>query len=608
MFKRLSELDQPALINRFSSDAPLVLQALHRLIEEVFGENHSTEEMREIFEFPYLELDDPNGLVSQVFATSSIKEGSGMSLEVYTALIRDQITPQQPIIIIGHVGVGKSTLVHYTFANLLGSEAFPIFIDFKGVRTDTNAIPPFVVETIDEELTKTLHSNDDPTILEKVFFHLYPARRLYFENLSKIDAHEAFVSKHKALERLGDDLEKWNKARIRYIQEKLGRKIYLIFDNVDHHVSTDFIQKTIAEGMGQAFSNECRLIITLRRGNFGLAYEEDPFAAKSFTLVRLEGPDIRRLVDLRVRRILKKYEDRKFSEKIRSGSYGMSPTIYLRVLTERLGALLNPSVREFLEGFSGKNRRRLLMCVRHVFSVKTLSHPEELTRSVLSKYDVLECLLRPSGPAYLSGEMDPQAMAINLFEDGTPKEPGNNLIRIRVLQCLDHYGNRALYEDVARNLCLLGYTKDRVRRVLDLFRAQGLVEAGDHSQIMSSTDGQDFCHQLTSIGRFYLGSLIYEYRYVLAIKEDTSFPNDYYDRIVGSGIASGRLEQREAEIVAFHDYIDKMELEEERYCTDRTSLRIFPRIAEKLKKEHRLAIHALRGAARDRGHHEREGY
>jgi hypothetical protein len=187
-------------------------------------------------------------------------------------------------------------------------------------------------------------------------------------------------------------------------------------------------------------------------------------------------------------------------------------------------------------------------------------------------------------------------MAINLFEDGTPKEPGNNLIRVRVLQCIDFYNNRALHQDVLRDVGSLGYTDERIEQVLRLFHDQGLIEAGDHSEILALIGGRPFCHQLTSIGKFYLEHLIYEYRYALAIKEDTFFPFLYYSQIIGSGTATGRLEQRQSEVEAFHEYIADMELQEEQRCNDPALLQhVFPRIAEDLQNEYREAIKRLRG-------------
>src|SRR5262249_40900310 len=153
---------------------------------------------------------------------------------------------------------------------------------------------------------------------------------------------------------------------------------------------------------------------------------------------------------------IEKYEEDRFSQ-IVFPNWHMPADVYLRILAERLSSLLNGQVLEILEGLSGKNLRRVFNCVRHVFSVKMMSQPEELARHKLSKYDVLESLLRPGLRHYVSPEMDVQSLIMNMFDDASPREMGNNLIRIRVCQCLDFYGERALHRQVIANLKHLGY-------------------------------------------------------------------------------------------------------------------------------------------------------
>ncbi len=504
-----------------------------------------------------------------------------------------------PIFVIGNVGNGKSTLLHYCLnCRLRDEQILPVFIDFLKMNDDPAGISAFVVKEVSDALTRRLQSDTDPDIAKDILFFCQPARKIQLENLTRFDEAAGRLAEFRAIERLSEDKKEWNRMRIHYLQKKLGVAVCLVFDNVDHHWTPKFVQSVIAEAMEQARWNECRLIVTLRPYNYGAAYEHGAYAAQPFTVLRLEKPDLRRVLERRIEATLKKCDARAFTSHKLDSVFGMTAVDYMGLLKIRLNALLSVSVSDLLAGLAGTNSRRLMLCARTLFNPRTLAASEEYLRNPLTKYDALECLLRPTGSYYESPELNSEAIIINLFEDESPGQPGNCLIRVRVLQAIVRYGERASHRTVVDDLKRLGYPKERVERVIELFHNFGLVEHGDNSAVMWSLDNTYYCHKLTSCGRYYLEELIYEYRYALAVKEAMYFPETEFQKIIGSTVAAEhRLGQKAEEMKAFDEYISACEHEEENRCEDPALLQSpFTRIADRMKSEHQEAIRRLRAA------------
>lgn len=597
MYKRLSDIEHPAFATRGTPNVSKSMLELQGLIHETFAEIKG-EGLCDVFVQPTLVVSDPSGLVRSVLADLEAEPGRGLQLELFLSMLSKK-GDYPPIFVIGNVGIGKSTLLRYCLECRLRQEPIvPVFIDFLKMNDDPAGISAFVAKEVDHALTKRLNSDTDPEISKEVLFFCQPARRIQLENLTRFDEAAGRLAEWNAVDRLREDKKEWNRSRIHYIQNKMEETVCLVFDNVDHHWTPKFVQNVIAEAMEQARGNGCRLVVTLRPYNYGAAYERGAYASQPFTVVRVDRPSLRRLLERRIEATLQKYDARDFTAFTLHNNIRMNATDYLRLLKIRLNDLLSVPVSNLLAGLAGTNFRRLLLCTRTVLSFKTLGMPDDPMRNSLTVYDALECLLRPTGSYYESPEMNSEAVIFNVFEDETPGQPGNCLIRIRVLQAIARYGERASHRAVLEDLKRLGYPADRVERVIDLFHNFGLVEHGDNSALMWSVDNTHYCHKLTSCGQYYLELLMYEYRYALAVKEAMYFPETEFQKIIGSTVeVEHKLEQKAAEIQAFDAYISACEREEVGRCADADLLRSpFYRIADRMQSEHQEAIRRLRAA------------
>jgi hypothetical protein len=600
MFKRLREIES----NRYGSQGTTGMSKatlqLQTMIQECFKELTPEDGLCSLFVLPRIQSDNPHKLMENLY--SAPVSSSELQFEKFLQLIRDT-DKLRPVFIMGKVGIGKSTLVKYIFSCHKwpdGDDLVPVCVDFKKANSQISDLSGFVIDQIDRALedelkTKELTSEERDSLTKKVLFTSNPAAQSYLENLRQLDAREGAIALTKALLHISEDRMLWNRARIHYLQRQRKRELFLIFDNLDHHLASHFIQKAITEGLRQSNSNQCKLIITLRPNNFGIAYELRPYAAEPMPLVLLIGIDIRQMLKQRINQVQQKYATEKYEAFTLSNNMRINAGDYLGLLARRLEALLTDPVLELLHGIAGRNYRRTLLAIRQVFSLKILTQPEEAGRSVLSKYDVLECLLRPTDDFYTSPEANPNVLLINIFENEQPEQAGNNLIRVRVLQAVNHHGNRALHRLVLDDLEKLGYPPLQVEPVLELLHAQGLIEGGDHSDILFSVDNRVYCHQLTESGHYYLDTLIYEFRYVLAVREDTMLPEEEYARIAKArGGREDRLEDRADAVLAFDDFLAEMEKQEAQKCTQAEILKdVFPRVTEKMKRSHEEAIGRL---------------
>ena len=601
MYRRIRDVEHGRPNTLANGGPPKSLLQLKALLRECFGELEADGALCEGFTIPRLWADTPRKIMEHLY--KDVETETSLHFSMLLNLLHGN-DHAHPLLIMGKVGVGKSTLIKHLFQCTSKSEILPlpVFVDFKRANSQISDLSTFVNEQISSALSDALPSNTDESYVKSVLFVANPATERYLANLSDLDEHEGKIALQKALLRIQDDILLWNRSRIHYIHTRLERRVFLIFDNLDHHLSPTFISRVMTEARRQSESNECKLVITLRPQNLGIANEVGPYAAEPLPLVSVSGVDVRDMLKRRIALVTRSYSSLQLDSIVLSNGIRVRPDDFLKLLAIRFEMFLSEPVLVLLEGIVGSNYRKLLLAVRQVFTSRLLVQAEDIGRGALSKYDVLEALLRPSGGPYLSPETDPDALLINVFENEQPEQSGNNLIRIRVLQVLAYRGPKALHRQVVQDLSDLGYPRATSEAVLDLLRVHGLVEGGDHSEVLSSIDSYVYCYRLTETGSFYLSSLIHEFRYILAIREDILFSESVYPKMSGGNVTTdGRLEDRMRVVFAFDDYLAQLEDLESAAISAKDEIRtVFPRISLAMKESHGRAFDSLRGAAMKR--------
>src|SRR3954447_1854961 len=357
--KRLIELEPAAFRARGTANAEKSMVELQSLIDQTFADIQGTD-LCGLFVQPALNITDPNGLMGSVFATVEDKLGAGIQFEAFLALLGSR-EASPPILVLGNVGIGKSTLLHHSFECRLRNEPiFPIFVDFLNVNDDSSEISKHVIAEVDRALTKRLHSDPSADLDEDIYFFYEPARKIQLSNLAQEDPDLGRKMKWTAMERLRENKADWNRARIHYLQNKQLITVCLIFDNVDHHWTPGYIQNVITEAMGQAYQNQCRLVVTLRNYNYGAAHERRAYAAQHFTIVLLSKPDLQHLFKRRIETTLEKSSHRNFTHFMLGNGIKITADSYLNLLKLKLNSLMNPQVVDLLSGIAGANFRKLL--------------------------------------------------------------------------------------------------------------------------------------------------------------------------------------------------------------------------------------------------------
>ncbi len=487
-----------------------------------------------------------------------------------------------PFLILGNVGTGKSTYVHYYFKIALkklnlDSKIEGIIIDLREIGEDADMKEQklFIDRKIDEHIVKNYEDFYKPEyeLLLKIFEDELRPRQFVYEALERrVGREKAKTIKVNDVLDIQKNKRFYNTARIKYIKEKYSKAIFIILDNVDHH-EKEFQESIFLLSKSLMTDFQCPFILTAREYTFPAAYRHIRLSAFQPRFLHLSSPDIKELINLRMNYVLKERTVEDLLVK-NGNDYVMINTPHkepfklpLSELRARLSvilqSLLSKEILHILQCLSDTDMRSLLKMVKVALSSGYLYPPERQERyTSVRPYDFLRAIMLGNNPYYRP--KDPSTMILNLFENEEKNFDGNNLIRYRTLQCIDHLGDDVNIDDIYEFMKSIGYPKKKVQEVINKFLQLNLIE----SPYSEGYDAEKMVFvKLTLTGRFYLEELIKEKEYFGALKQATYMEEEDYGRVVVLTKESKRLSKREwieADLASTEAFIEFLEKEEEK--------------------------------------------
>jgi hypothetical protein len=490
------------------------------------------------------------------------------------AMTRHGITPElvgnslsrRPIILIGDVGVGKTTFIRHLIkidAAELFENAVSLYLDLGSQATLTEDIHIFVVD----EITRQLNDNYQIDIFEHNFVHgVYDAeirrfRRSIYRDLLKSDPDQFRIKEIEFLEQQTADRQRHLRRSFEHIVKAQKKQVVAFLDNADQR-SDDVQQKVflIAQELAEHWPGT--VFVALRPETFHRSQREGTLSGyhpKAFTISppRVDTVILRRL---------------DFVLKFTSGSLPVNQfesqiTVNLTKLDAVIRALLqsldrnngrNP-LTEFLDNICGGNIRLALDLVRGFFGsghvdTEKIVHLQEEGGYIVPLHEFLRAVMFGDDEYYASG----RSPIVNLFDVSTldPREHFLVPLLLGALNQLGSSGGEAGFVETAviyERLQGLGFTPEQID--ISVVRAQKgrLIEAVAR-KAPELGESMPSAFRATTVGIYHIAKLAGFFTYHDAMLVDTPIlREDVRGLIHNVGNIVDRLERAEI----FRRYLDE---------------------------------------------------
>lgn len=446
---------------------------------------------------------------------------------------------RRPIVLLGDVGVGKTTFIQRLVnveAEDLFDKSFCLYLDF-GSSTTLARLDTFVVE----ESIRQLRESYDIDIEEASF-----VESVHHGALNRFD--KGIVGRLKEIDPTAYEKERLNFLR-RQVEDRPGhlrkslehlrsnwrRQLVVFLDNIDQRSSQDQEQVfLISNELAQTWP--ATVFVTLRPETFYRSSRSGTLSGYQARVFTISPPRADVMLQRRVDFAL-----RQLRETGRLGSFPTGVTldsdslaIFLQILADNFRT--NEPLLALIENLAGGNMRLALKFVTdfigsgHIDTGKMIRIFEENGRYTVPLHEFLRALLFGDGVYY-----DPDASPIaNLFQISQPDRREHFLLPL-LLSEAQHLGERSGDEGYVSSDSLyafaqhLGFDVDQTSTALDNAVTKRLLDVAPRH---SSAERSRLHYRITTVGAYTTRVLLAYFAYVDAVIVDTPIVDDQYRSLI----------------------------------------------------------------------------
>lgn len=513
---------------------------------------------KEILTTRYHYLFDPN---DKKAILEQVANKKGLSSEL-VELFANSFS-KRPILLIGDVGVGKSTFID----QLLVVEAPKIFEHCLTFKIDLGSkaiialdIKKAIIKIIKEQL-KEIHGNDienDDFVRHCYYVDLENFKKnVRVKRLYEIDYEKALEKEIEFLTSLVDDSISHLKRSLEYISKNQKKQVIIFIDNCDQRNDQD--QET-AFLISQEFATDWPMIafICLRPETFHrtkkISGALSGYHTKAFTI---SPPRIDEVIQ---KRLL-------FAQKIAIGDIGLSK-IKMKTNFAKLHDLIqafrnsleeNPELYTFIENVSNGNVRKAIELIKkffgsgHVDTEKILKIYEKSGSYTIPLHEFLRSVIFGDNIHYRSDNSD----IVNIFDVRTYDTKEHFIVPLLLGLLHDNSQNNrnqgfVSIIDVYSYLQSQGFNVDQIDITLNFMYSKGLFETSQKGNKLE-TDSEVLMLRATTLGIYHICYLTNLFTYIDAIIVDTPvFDHVYNTQILDIYDINDRLNRAQV----FKEYLD----------------------------------------------------
>lgn len=492
-------------------------------------------------------------------ATVAATNASGISPELFAESLS-----RRPILLIGDVGVGKTTFIRRLIkveAVHLFETAFRFYINLGAQATLSADLKQFIPKEILRQLRQNYGiDTEESNFVRKVYAQeLNRFSKGIYSDLRELDPA---TYKQKEIEFLQEhlrDKDQYLKDALYYIARGNKRQVVLFIDNTDQRSDETqqqafLIAQEIAEGW-----RPVTVFVALRPETFYRSMRIGALSGyhpKAFTIAPPRIDEVIR------KRLL-------FALKITKGeipipAFSNTVEVRLRNLETIIDVFLrsletNPSLEEFIDNISAGNVRLALDLVREFFgsgyvdTQKIVKIEDDGGDYQIPLHELLKAVIFGDAEYYDPG----QSPVANLF-DISHLDPKEHFLLPLLIGLVASAGSASVEgfaetSTIYERLQGLRFTADQIDSALTRGVRKKLIET---SARRMPQPGQVMPHALrvTTVGLYHTKVLCQSFPYVEAILVDTPILDDEVRASISS---SHHIDARVANVKAFQDYLDR---------------------------------------------------
>lgn len=476
---------------------------------------------------------------------------------------------KRPIVLIGDVGVGKTSFVKnliYSSAFKEFNEAIYLYIDLGSKATLSSDLQSFILHEMEEQLiikyscdinelkfVKGVYSRDIQRFANGIWGSLRDSNREKYEE--------------KQIDMLSDKLshkDEHLKNSINHLSKQSKRQIIICIDNADQR---DFDTQQRAFVISQELAKDwgSLVFISVRPQTFFKSKSSGALTAYPHKVFTISPPRIDQVLEKRLQFALEMSEGKIPLEKaefVRIHIDNLS--LFIKVLLESLRR--NKSLGEFIENITGGNVRQAL-----TFITGFIGSPNVEAEKIINTYEHEGRYIIPvhefSKQALLGeySHFDPNtSLAMNIFDVGLADESEHFLVPL-ILSLLSERNDiqdRDGFLDtkiIIDELQTLGFIPAQTESALRKTTNKKLIETSQRFTFEEDETGligeMPTKFRLTSIGQYHLKRWISDFAYLDAMLFDTPIFNPEVTSSMRSTCESFNILDRYNRSVSFKNYL-----------------------------------------------------
>ncbi len=497
---------------------------------------------------------------------------AGPAKPILTPEVMAEAISQRPIVLIGDVGVGKTSfLKHLMYVSAFEEfrNALYIYIDLGSQGALSSDLKDFILTQIENQLIAK-HGVD---ITELNFIRgVYHSEIHRFERGIYRDLKSTNLDQYqeKMLEFLAEKTTRRDehiKRSISHIARARKRQTIIVLDNADQR---DYEIQQLAFIIAQNFAKDwdAAVFIAVRPQTFYRSKQSGALTAYPHRVFTISPPRVDQVVERRLRFALNMAEGRIRVERLKDIGLRLGNlALFLKALLFSLTK--NSDLVEFLSNITGGNIRSVIEFVTkfigsaNVDAQKIIEIEEKEGSYVVPVHEFWKAALLGDFSYY----HPPSSLALNLFDIRSPN-PIEHFLRPMILSYLSMDGKHKSKEGFVGSTTIIsemqewGFPPASSEAALRRLNNKKLIETSQRVTFDEDEAGlfgempQGF--RISTIGAYHLKRWISEFAYLDAMSYDTPILETATRELIQSKIESFHIEDRFERAAQFRTYLTKV--------------------------------------------------
>ena len=499
--------------------------------------------------------------------TPSALDSAASSGKISSSFLRN--AGSKPIVVIGDVGVGKTSFFENLFLNLDDkSDSFIININL-GIKANlTSDLKEFVLDSIID----SFYDNYDIDLYDSEF-----VTSVYNDEIKRWSRSYEAVS-------LKNDPEGFARAKSSFLVEKTkktdshlhsslshlnkgqGRKIILVIDNADQRTS-DVQQEAFLISQELAATRNMFVFVSLRPSTFYQSKMSGTLAAYQNKILTISPPPADLVLEKRLTFALRVAEGKVAPAALDGIRLNLTSIVaYLRATLRSIR--VNSNIRQFLSNITGGNTRAVIEMITtfcgspNVDARKIVNIESENGDYIVPLHEFTKHALLGE---YTYFNPASSVVACNVFDVGSADRKEHFLSPLVVSYLSSNIGGRdqdgfVPGEQIHREMARFGFLADQVNGALKKLAAAKLIETPyshyREVEVSSDTDAGTFNFRATSVGIYHVRFWIGSFSFLDAVSIDTPIMDNDTRASVSERSASLDIKDRYQKSVCFRDYLE----------------------------------------------------